>query len=118
MARGVRLADYAFAQCACIREILLSPGCVMGKYALSQCTALRALTLPPNLAGEDAAEGRVPEGLMSGCRGLEMLCLPGEIREVGSFAFSDCTRLTRLHLPGVQRLEAYACYREEPLSRW
>ena len=44
VAEGVRLADYAFAQCACLREILLPPGCVLGKYALSQCTALRAMT--------------------------------------------------------------------------
>ncbi len=116
VAEGTGLSDYALAGAAGLLEVLLPPGAALGRYALSQCTALRAVTLPPGLLGEEGQEGRLPEGLLSGCRALREVCLPAGILEAGSFAFSGCARLPRLHLPRAQRLEAYVCYGDGALE--
>lgn len=125
----VSVGDYAFGWCGSLSYVGI-PASVsyIGTGAFTQCASLRSIDLDPenpryscsegalldregtelvqHLAGDDRAEYRVPDGVVSiadyafkGCETLTTIVLPDTLEIIGAHAFEDCFALRTVSIP-------------------
>ncbi len=121
------LENYAFYECAGLKEAVLPEGLVsIGVRAFAGCTSLWQAELPGSLRriGELAFSGctalrtlTFSEGLesmgiaaFSGCTALSEIALPESLTALPASAFANCSSLSRVSLGGVRRLGKHAFY--------
>lgn len=89
-----RIGDYAFSECAALREITLPKDLrSLGRAAFQSCTALTALTLPASL-------NEIGSYAFKSCPALKRIDLPDSVYALGSGAFMGCEQLTSARLAG------------------
>lgn len=65
----------------------------IGRKAFLKCTSLKTLTISDNSNLE-----RLDEYAFWGCTSLQKVTLPASIKEIGAYAFNQCSKLKELHL--------------------
>lgn len=84
------IGEYAFAFCTALERVQFAASgfCTVEYAAFFECTKLREVTLPFSAI--------LPSSLFAGCRSLERVVLPNELRFVKPSAFKDCISLKEL----------------------
>lgn len=125
----VSVGDHAFGWCSSLSSVSIPASTTaIGLGAFTQCTSLRAIDLDPenpryssadgalmdrdgtelvqHLAGDDGAEYRIPDGVVSiadyafySCETLETVSMPGTLEVIGARAFEDCFVLRSVSIP-------------------
>ena len=132
-----RIGDYAFSNCANLKNVHLSEGLIeIADGAFSNVAVLEEITIPNSVNSigsavfQDAVELttiRLPRRLtdietelFSGCGKLTTILvdgmkdgdLPSTIINIGDLAFNCCASLTAIHLPdGIKRIGFSAFYK-------
>lgn len=82
----------AFAQCAMLESVRVSPYAELGNAVFQGCIALQRVNLPETM-------DMLPYQLFMQCARLSYVELPDGLTYIGSDAFMHCTSLKEIHLP-------------------
>ncbi len=84
--------SFAFSGCSNLTTISLPPTLTnIGSYAFFGCSKLESLTIPSSVA-------TINNKVFANCSSLKDLTILGAT-SIGESAFSDCSNLTKIHLP-------------------
>ena len=125
------IGSYAFANCSALTEISLPTSLTtISARAFENCTGLTDLFVPATFGSVSTAyssgkgvfngctaltnitfeEGitKIPDGAFAGS-GIREIAIPETVTEIGSYAFSYCTKLRKMDLPeGLTTINSYA----------
>ena len=125
------IQGYAFAGCSGLTEFNIPASLTnIGERAFQNCTGLTDLTVPANFgdvtlaysSGKGVFNGctaltnitfeegitKIPDGAFAGS-GIREIAIPETVTEIGSYAFSYCTKLRKMDLPeGLTTINSYA----------
>lgn len=76
------VGDEAFIGCGKLPSVTLNESAAMGKYVFKDCTSLSAVSYTGDMS-------KIEEGTFEGCRGLEKIEFPKNLRIIGARAFAD-----------------------------
>ena len=89
--------ERAFAECLALQNVVVPQSVsYVDEAAFSGCESLKQIILPK----------RIPVlGFLDGCTSLESITIPGSVKAVESFDFTDCTSLARVDIEeGVENI--------------
>ena len=113
---------WAFKDCTSLTDVDLGSVERIAAYAFNGCTELKEIVIPATI--KDGASGNIfektltkitlSEGMtivpqyLCARSGITEITIPDSVKEIGLWAFKDCTSLTDVDLGSVERIAAYA----------
>ena len=120
---AITIGDYALANCSSLESVDFPKNAVtIGDYAVANCLSLESVDFPKNLkyiGNHSFADCSkldnviLPDGLetigsysyysqsFSGCSNLKTIQFPPSLKYIGGSAFSGCSSLEKISLPGL-----------------
>lgn len=121
----VRIGSYAFIYCSEITDVTIHDGVEsVGRSAFNGCKSLRRVLLPNSIitlgygsfmyctsleyVRMSKALTTIGQSVFNNCSSLKSINIPHSVYKIESYAFSDCSLMSKVRFYGCAKMELYA----------
>lgn len=105
---AITIGSYAVASCSSLESVDFPKNLKYIKdYSFSDCSKLDNVILPDGLESIGTSN-LYNSGSFGSCRNLKTIQFPPSLKYIGGRAFSDCSSLEKISLPGLDRIDQNA----------